>query len=99
MDLKYTPKKSHFAPKCAPSSKPSCPPISAAKVRLGRRMRKDDLMRWQKILIAAAGARDVAEALRRRRLECRQQHIFEEERAASARRRRFHSRCEWSRRC
>src|SRR5271154_6399339 len=50
MDLNYTPEEESFRADVRAFLAAELPPEIRDKVNLGRRMRKDDLVRWQKIL-------------------------------------------------
>jgi alkylation response protein AidB-like acyl-CoA dehydrogenase len=82
MDLRYTPEETAFRTQVRSFFEAELPADIRAKTRLAKRLRKDDLVRWQKILhrhgwgavmwprrFGGAGCNVV------------QQHIFEEERA------------------
>ena len=56
MDLKYTPEEEAFRAEVRAFLEAELPADIRAKMRLGKRLRKDDLMRWQKILHRTAGA-------------------------------------------
>ena len=63
VDLKYTAEEEAFRAEVRAFFDAELPADIRAKTRLGRRLRKDDLVRWQKILYRHGwGAGDVADA-------------------------------------
>jgi alkylation response protein AidB-like acyl-CoA dehydrogenase len=84
MDLNYTPEEEAFRADVRAFLKAELPQDIRDKLRLGRRLRKDDMVRWQKILHRRGWG---AGMWPRRFGGCGwsvvQQHIFEEEGAAA----------------
>jgi alkylation response protein AidB-like acyl-CoA dehydrogenase len=82
MDLKYTPEEEAFRAEVRSFIDAELPPDISNKIRLGRRLRKDDFVRWQKILHARGwGAVMWPKRFGGAGWNVVQQHIFEEERA------------------
>jgi alkylation response protein AidB-like acyl-CoA dehydrogenase len=82
MDLKYTPEEEAFRAEVRSFIDAELPPEIGNKIRLGRRLRKDDFVRWQKILHARGwGAVMWPKRFGGAGWNVVQQHIFEEERA------------------
>ena len=82
MDRKYTPEEEAFRAQVRSFFEAELPADIRAKMRLGRRLRKDDLTRWQTILNRHGwGAVMWPERFGGTGWGVIQQHIFEEERA------------------
>jgi len=82
MDLKYTLEEETFRTQVRSFFEAELPSDIRAKMRLGKRLRKDDLMRWQKILHRHGwGAVMWPQRFGGTGWNVVQQHIFEEERA------------------
>ena len=82
MDLKYTPEEEAFRAEVRSFIDAELPPDISNKIRLGRRLHKDDFVRWQKILHARGwGAVMWPKLFGGAGWNVVQQHIFEEERA------------------
>jgi alkylation response protein AidB-like acyl-CoA dehydrogenase len=84
MDLNFTPEEESFRAEVRAFLEAELPDDIRAKVRLGRRMHKDDLVRWQRILYRRGWG---AGMWPRRYGGCEwsvvEQHIFDEEGAAA----------------
>ena len=101
MDLKFTGEEEAFRAEVRAFFAAELPADIRENMTLGRRLRKEDLVRWQKILYRHGwGAGMWPQALRRRRLERRAAAYL---RRGVRRRRRAgaecRSRCAWWRRC
>src|ERR1700689_3414178 len=84
MDLNYTPEEESFRVEVRAFLAAELPAEIRDKVNLGRRMRKDDLVRWQKILYRRGwGAGMWPKRFGGAGWSVVQQHIFEEEGAAA----------------
>jgi alkylation response protein AidB-like acyl-CoA dehydrogenase len=84
MDLKYTPEEEQFRDEVRAFFAAELPKDIRAKIELGRRTSKDDMVRWQKILNAKGwGAPGWPTQFGGTGWNVVQQHIFDEERAAS----------------
>ena len=84
MDLNYTPEEESFRADVRAFLAAELPAEIRDKVNLGRRLRKDDLVRWQKILHARGwGAGMWPKRFGGAGWSVVQQHIFEEEAAAA----------------
>ena len=82
MDLKYTREEERFRAEVRAFLEAELPAEIRAKMNLGKRLRKDDLVRWQKILHRRGwGAVMWPERFGGGGWSIIQQHIFEEERA------------------
>jgi alkylation response protein AidB-like acyl-CoA dehydrogenase len=82
MDLNYTPEEEAFRAEVRSFIDAELPPDISNKIRLGRRLHKDDFVRWQKILHARGwGAVMWPKRFGGAGWNVVQQHIFEEERA------------------
>ena len=82
MDLKYTPEEEAFRAEVRSFIDAELPVDISNKIRLGRRLHKDDFVRWQKILYARGwGAVMWPKRFGGAGWNVVQQHIFEEERA------------------
>ena len=82
MDLKYTPEEESFRAEVRVFLEAELPADIRARMRLGRRIPKDDLTRWQKILHGRGwGAVMWPTRFGGAGWNVVQQHIFEEERA------------------
>jgi len=82
MDLKYTSEEAAFRAEVRSFIDAELPTDISNKIRLGRRLRKDDFVRWQKILHARGwGAVMWPQRFGGAGWNVVQQHIFEEERA------------------
>jgi alkylation response protein AidB-like acyl-CoA dehydrogenase len=82
VDLKYTPEEEAFRAAVRAFFEAELPADIRAKTRLGKRLQKEDLMRWQKILQRCGwGAVMWPERFGGTGWNVIQQHIFEEERA------------------
>jgi alkylation response protein AidB-like acyl-CoA dehydrogenase len=83
MDLNYTPEEESFRAQVRAFMAAELPADISAKVNLGRRMHKDDLVRWQKILYQRGwGAGMWPKRFGGAEWSVVQQHIFDEEAAA-----------------
>jgi alkylation response protein AidB-like acyl-CoA dehydrogenase len=83
MDLNYTPEEESFRAEVRAFLSAELPADIRAKVNLGRRLRKDDLVRWQKILYQRGwGAGMWPTRFGGAGWSVVQQHIFDEEGAA-----------------
>src|SRR6202789_3989837 len=84
MDLNYTPEEESFRAEVRAFLAAELPVDIRGKVNLGRRLRKDDLVRWQKILFRRGwGAGMWPKRFGGAGWSVVQQHIFEEEAAAA----------------
>jgi len=84
MDLNYTPAEEAFRAQVRAFLKAELPPDLSDKVRLSRRLRKEDLVRWQKILHRRGwGAGMWPQRFGGAGWSVVEQHIFEEEGAAA----------------
>jgi alkylation response protein AidB-like acyl-CoA dehydrogenase len=84
MDLRYTPEEEAFRADVRAFLKAELPPEIRDKMRLGRRLRKDDMVRWQRILHGHGwGAGMWPKKFGGAEWTVVQQHIFEEEGAAA----------------
>jgi alkylation response protein AidB-like acyl-CoA dehydrogenase len=82
MDLTYTPEEEAFRSEVRSFIDAELPSDISHKIRLGRRLHKDDFVRWQKILYARGwGAVMWPKRFGGAGWNVVQQHIFEEERA------------------
>ena len=82
MDLKYTPEEEAFRAKVRAFFEAELPADIRDRMRLGKRIRKDDLVRWQRILHGHGwGAVMWPTRFGGTGWNVIQQHIFEEERA------------------
>ena len=82
MDLTYTPEEEAFRSEVRAFIDAELPSDISHKIRLGRRLQKDDFVRWQKILYARGwGAVMWPKRFGGAGWNVVQQHIFEEERA------------------
>jgi alkylation response protein AidB-like acyl-CoA dehydrogenase len=82
VDLKYTPEEEAFRAEVRAFLEAELPADIRARMRLGKRIRKDDLTRWQQILNRRGwGAVMWPERFGGAGWNVIQQHIFEEERA------------------
>jgi alkylation response protein AidB-like acyl-CoA dehydrogenase len=82
MDLKYTPEEDEFRSEVRAFLEAQLPADIRTRMRLGKRLQKDDFTRWQKILQAHGwGAVMWPERFGGTGWSVIQQHIFEEERA------------------
>ena len=82
MDLKYTPEEEAFRAEVRAFFEAELPADIRTKMRMGKRIQKDDLMRWQRILQRRGwGAVMWPERFGGTGWNIIQQHIFEEERA------------------
>jgi alkylation response protein AidB-like acyl-CoA dehydrogenase len=82
VDLKYTPEEEAFRAQVRAFFEAELPADIRARLRLGKRIRKDDLTRWQQILNRRGwGAVMWPERFGGTGWNVIQQHIFEEERA------------------
>ena len=82
MDLNYTPEEAAFRAEVRGFIDAELPSDISNKIRLGRRLHKDDFVRWQKILYARGwGAVMWPKRFGGTGWNVVQQHIFEEERA------------------
>jgi alkylation response protein AidB-like acyl-CoA dehydrogenase len=82
VDLKYTPAEAAFRTDVRAFLEAELPADISARTRLGKRLRKDDLVRWQKILHSRGwGAVMWPARFGGAGWNVIQQHIFEEERA------------------
>jgi alkylation response protein AidB-like acyl-CoA dehydrogenase len=82
MDLKYSPEEEDFRAEVRAFFDAELPADIRSKVQLGRRISKDDMVRWQKILFRKGwGAVNWPSAFGGTGWNIVQQHIFEEERA------------------
>ena len=82
MDLKYTPEEDAFRAEVRGFIDAELPADISNKIRLGRRLHKDDFVRWQKILYGRGwGAVMWPKRFGGAGWNVVQQHIFEEERA------------------
>ena len=82
MDLKYTPEEEAFRAEVRAFFEAELPADIRARMRLGKRIRKDDLTRWQQILNRRGwGAVMWPQRFGGAGWNVIQQHIFEEERA------------------
>ena len=97
MDLRYTPEEEAFRAEVRAFLQAELPAEIRDKMRLGRRLCKDDLVRWQRILHRPwLGSGDVAEEIRRRRMDGGRSNTFSRRNARPpARRRRLPSPCGW----
>ena len=85
MDLKFTPEEEQFRDEVRAFFAAELPKDIRAKIELGRRTSKDDMVRWQKILNAKGwGAPGWPTQFGGTGWNLVQQHIFDEERAAGA---------------
>src|SRR6202051_333817 len=83
MDLAYTPREEAFRTEVRAFLEAELPANIRRKMRLGRRLDKDDMLRWQKILYRRGwGAGMWPERFGGAAWSVVQQHIFEEEGAA-----------------
>src|SRR5271166_5266499 len=84
MDLNFTPEQESFRAEVRAFLEVELPVDIRDKMRLGRRMRKDDMMRWQKILYRRGwGAGMWPKRFGGAGWSVVEQHIFEEEGAAA----------------
>ena len=84
MDLRYTPEEENFRAEVQAFLAAELPADIRDKVRLGRRLRKDDMMRWQKILYRRGwGAGMWPTRFGGRGWSVVQQHLFDEACAAA----------------
>ena len=84
MDLNYTPEEEAFRAQVRAFLQAELPQDLSDKLRLGRRLRKDDMVRWQKILHRRGwGAGMWPQRFGGCGWSVVQQHIFEEEGAAA----------------
>jgi alkylation response protein AidB-like acyl-CoA dehydrogenase len=84
MDLRYTPEEEAFRAEVRAFLKAELPLEIRDKMRLGRRLRKDDMVRWQRILHRRGwGAGMWPKKFGGAEWTVVQQHIFEEEGAAA----------------
>ena len=84
MDLNFTPAEEDFRAEVAAFLRAEVPVAVREKVRLGRRLHKDDLVQWQQILYRRGwGAGMWPERFGGAGWSVVQQHIFEEESAAA----------------
>jgi alkylation response protein AidB-like acyl-CoA dehydrogenase len=84
MDLNFTPEQESFRAEVRAFLESELPVDIRDKMRLGRRMRKDDMMRWQKILFRRGwGAGMWPKRFGGADWSVVEQHIFEEEGAAA----------------
>ena len=84
MDLNYTPEEEAFRAQVRAFLQAELPQDLRDKLRLGRRLRKDDMVRWQKILHRRGwGAGMWPQRFGGCGWSVVQQHIFEEEGAAA----------------
>src|SRR5271155_130246 len=82
MDLKYSPEEEKFRGEVRAFFEAELPTDIRTKLQLGRRISKDDMLRWQKILFRRGwGAPNWPPAFGGTGWNIVQQHIFEEERA------------------
>ncbi|MEA3139170.1 MAG: hypothetical protein QOK23_1339 [Gammaproteobacteria bacterium] len=82
MDLKYSPEEEDFRAEVRAFFDAELPADIRSKLQLGRRISKDDMVRWQKILFRKGwGAVNWPSAFGGTGWNIVQQHIFEEERA------------------
>jgi alkylation response protein AidB-like acyl-CoA dehydrogenase len=82
VDLNYTPEEEAFRAQVRAFFEAELPAAIGARMRLGKRIRKDDLVRWQRILHRRGwGAVMWPERFGGAGFDVIQQHIFEEERA------------------
>src|SRR6202789_4289151 len=82
MDLKYNPEEQKFRAEVRAFFDAELPTDIRTKLQLGRRISKDDMVRWQKILFRKGwGAPNWPKAFGGTGWDIVQQHIFEEERA------------------
>jgi alkylation response protein AidB-like acyl-CoA dehydrogenase len=85
MDLRYTPEEEAFRADVRAFLQAELPPDIRDKMRLGRRLGKDDLVRWQRILHRRGwGAGMWPKRFGGAEWTVVQQHLFEEECAAAA---------------
>jgi len=84
MDLRYNPEEEAFRAEVRAFMQAELPPEIRDKMRLGRRLRKDDMVRWQRILYRHGwGAGMWPKKFGGAEWTVVQQHIFEEEGAAA----------------
>src|ERR1700674_3387678 len=82
MDLKYNPQEEKFRAEVRAFFEAELPTDIRTKLQLGRRISKDDMVRWQKILFSKGwGAVNWPKRFGGTGWDIVQQHIFEEERA------------------
>src|SRR5580704_10729767 len=82
MDLKYNPEEENFRAEVRAFFDAELPTDIRTKLQLGRRISKEDMVRWQKILFRKGwGAPNWPKAFGGTGWDIVQQHIFEEERA------------------
>src|SRR6204780_3079309 len=82
MDLKYNPEEQKFRAEVRAFFDAELPTDIRTKLQLGRRISKDDMVRWQKILFRKGwGAPNWPKSFGGTGWDIVQQHIFEEERA------------------
>jgi alkylation response protein AidB-like acyl-CoA dehydrogenase len=82
MDLKYNQEEEKFRAEVRAFFEAELPSDIRAKLQIGRRISKDDMVRWQKILFKKGwGAVNWPKAFGGTGWDIVQQHIFEEERA------------------
>src|ERR1700759_1391565 len=85
MDLKFTPEEEKFRDEVRDFFQKELPSDIRAKLELGRRLQKEDMVRWQKILFNKGwGAPNWPKRFGGTGWNVIEQHIFEEERAANS---------------